>query len=95
MADRPVVVVPDLLRELVIGSFEVAKQRLRWHRGAVGAAARFGEVLLVIVLGEIEGLVRLDFGGDGAIALGREGGLIGVSAGQGQLQMVGIERVDG
>ena len=95
VTDGPVVLVPDLLREFVVRSLEVTKQRLGWHRGAVGAAAGFGEVLLVVVLGEKEGLVRQDFGGDGPVALGREGGLIGIPADQGQLQMLRIGRVDG
>ena len=90
VADGPVVLVPDLLREFVVRSLEVTKQRLGWHGGAVGTAAGFGEVLLVIFLGEIEGLVRQNFGGDGPVALGREGDLIGIPAGQGQLQISGL-----
>ena len=95
MTDGPVVLVPNLLREFVVGAFEVAEQRLGWHRGAVGAASRFGEVLLVILLGEVKGLIRQDFGGDGAIALGGKGDLIRVSAGLGLLKMQRVEGVNG
>ena len=55
MLDGPVVLGPDLLREHVIGALEVAKQRLGWHRGAVGAAARFGEVLLPVMGASVSG----------------------------------------
>ena len=95
MTDRPVVLGPHLLREQVVGTFEVAKQRLRWHGRAVWAAAWFGQILLVVVLGEIKGLVGQNFRGDGPVALGVEGCLIGVFAGQGLLQMLRVEGVNG
>ena len=94
MTDGPVVLGPDLLRELVVGALEAAEQRLGWHGRAVGAASRFGQILLVIVLGEIEGLISQDFGGDAAVALFGKGSLIDVPAGEGLLQMLLVEGVD-
>ena len=55
VTDGPVVLGPDLLRKFVIGAFEVAKQRLRWHRGAVRAAAWSGEVLLPVMGASVSG----------------------------------------
>ena len=56
VTDGPVVLVPDLLREFVVRSLEVTEQRLGWHRGAVGAAAGFGEVLLPVMGASVSGV---------------------------------------